>query len=339
MSTRVAINGFGRIGRWAFRAAYEREAGIEWVAINDIADDGALAHLFAHDSVYGPFPGTVSRRRRRSSTGTRSPSARGGSRRAALGRARHRCRRRGERPLPDPRRRGQHSPPAPEGRHLRPRTGADATIVLGVNFDDAYDPDMHDVDLERVVHDELPRAGRQGAARPRRHPARADDHGARVHRRPALLDMPHKDLRRARAAAVNLIPTTTGAAKAIGLVVPELAGQAERLRSPCADADGLARRPHDRGRARRRAPRRSTGPSRRRRPRPLAGILATARSRSSRPTSSGRRIRRSSTRPDAVVDGTKVKVGRWYDNEWGYANRLVELAERVLAPVPVGGRN
>ena len=150
-----------------------------------------------------------------------------------------------------------------------------------------------------------------------------------------LLDAPHKDYRRARAAACNLVPTTTGAAKALGLVVPELAGQAARLRGARArcrrDRSSTSR---SRSSTRRRW-RRSTRSSPRRADRgELEGILAY----SEEPLVSSDIVRSPYSSVfdaglTAVVDGTQVKVVAWYDNEWGYSNRLVDLAQRVVVPV------
>ena len=152
-----------------------------------------------------------------------------------------------------------------------------------------------------------------------------------------LLDGPHKDLRRARAAGINVVPTSTGAAKALGLVIPELAGKLngfamrvpiptgslvdltiEAARATCAEEVNTAF-----------AERAAFGP--------MAGILLY----SEEPLVSADIVGSpASAIFDAplttVVDGTQVKVLAWYDNEWGYANRLVELAERVLVPVPAG---
>jgi glyceraldehyde 3-phosphate dehydrogenase len=211
----------------------------------------------------------------------------------------------------------------------------DTTVVLGVNFDAAYDEARHDVisnascttnclaPLAKVLHEEL--GIRHGAM-------------TTVHAYPAdqrLLDLPHKDFRRARAAACNLVPTTTGAAKAVGLVLPELQGrlQGYAVRVPvptgslvdltvevarpttALEVNELVRARADQG--------------------ALAGILRY----SEEPLVSSDIVRSPySSIFDAglteVVDGTQVKVVAWYDNEWGYANRLVDLAQRVLVAVP-----
>ena len=180
-----------------------------------------------------------------------------------------------------------------------PAKDPDVTVALGVNFDEVYDPEAHRIisnascttnclaPVAKVLH--------EGA----RHPARADDDRARVHGRPVLLDGPHKDYRRARAAACNLVPTTTGAAKALGLVVPELAGKlhgyAVRVPVPTGSLVDLTvevERPTtvDGGQRDLRAAAPTAASSRASSP--------TARSRSSRPTSSSRRTRRSSTAAD-----------------------------------------
>ena len=191
MPTRVAINGFGRIGRAVLRIAHEREADIEIVAVNDITDVATLAHLLARDSVYGRFPGAGHRPRRRARR--RRPRDRrvhrAATRRPPVGRPRRRRRDRGDRPLPHPGRR-----PAPprrgraQGHPLGARQGRRAGRrerrprgELPRGLRPGAPPHHH----QRVLHDQLPGAGGQGAARDGRHPARPDDHHPRVHGRPA----------------------------------------------------------------------------------------------------------------------------------------------------------
>ena len=207
---------------------------------------------------------------------------------------------------------------------------------LGVNFDDGYDPEQHDVisnascttnclaPVAKVLHETV---GIRHGVMTTVHAYTGDQQ---------LLDAPHKDLRRARAAAVNLVPTSTGAAKAIGLVIPELAGKlhgfAVRVPMPTGSIVDLtieAERPTTvdeiNAAFRERADRGA-----------LEGILAY----SEEPLVSSDIVKSPySSIFDAplttVVDGTQVKVVAWYDNEWGYSNRLVELAEHVLAAVHV----
>jgi glyceraldehyde 3-phosphate dehydrogenase len=338
MTTRVAINGFGRVGRAAFRAAYERGAAIEWAGINDLADAATLAHLLRRDSVYGPFAGSVE--------ATDDALVVDGSRIPVLAESS---------PADLPwaelgaevvlEATGRFRARADAAGHLAagarkvlisaPGKDPDATVVLGVNFTSAYDPDRHDVvsnascttnclaPVARVLHDGI------GI----RHGLMTTIHAYTGDQR--LVDLPHKDLRRARAAATNIVPTSTGAARAIGLVIPELEGRllgfAARVPVPTGslvdltveaarettvdEVNALFAAHADRGE--------------------LAGILAY----SEEPLVSTDVIKSPySAVFDAglttVIGGTQVKVVAWYDNEWGYATRLVELAERVLAPVP-----
>ena len=338
MTTRVAINGFGRVGRAAFRSAYERGDDIAWAAINDLADATTLAYLLRHDSVYGPFPGDVETADGALVVdGVHIPVFSDASPAAlpwdelgvdvvleATGRFRARADAAGH--LAGGARKVLISAPAKD---------PDVTVVLGVNFPSAYDPERHDVvsnascttnclaPVARVLHDGI------GI----RHGLMTTIHAYTGDQR--LVDLPHKDLRRARAAAVNIVPTSTGAAKAIGLVIPELAGRllgfAARVPVPTGslvdltveverettaeEVNALFAERADRGE--------------------LAGILAY----SEEPLVSTDVIRSPySAVFDAglttVIGGTQVKVVGWYDNEWGYSTRLVELAQRVLAPVP-----
>jgi glyceraldehyde 3-phosphate dehydrogenase len=340
MAVRVAINGFGRTGRAAFRAAHEREADIEWVAINDVAEPEMLAQLLRRDTVYGAFPGKV--------------EVHGG----ALVVDGHRIECPG---VADPAElpwaelgvdvviesSGHFRAREDAAKHLEagaakvivsaPAKDPDVTVVLGVNFDAVYDADAHRIisnascttnclaPVAMVLHEAL------GI----RHGVMTTVHAYTSDQR--LLDAPHKDARRARAAAGNLIPTSTGAAKAIGVVIPELAGKMQGfavrvplLTGSLVDLTVEVERPTStdevnaivRGRA-------DTGE--------LAGILAY----DEEPLVSSDIVRSAySSIFDAgltmVVDGTQVKVVAWYDNEWGYSNRLVDLAQRVLAPVTVG---
>jgi len=334
MAVRVAVNGFGRTGRAAFRAAYESGADIEWVAINDVADLPMVAHLLRHDTVYGPFPGTVE-----AVDGTLivdgerivTPMERQPDRLpwAALdvdvvieSTGLFRKRIDAEKHLDAGARKVIVSAPAKE---------PDVTVALGVNFE-VYDPEQHHVisnascttnclaPVAKVLHDGL---GIRHGVMTTVHAYTGDQ---------MLLDGPHKDYRRARAAASNLVPTSTGAAKAIGLVIPELEGRlqgfavrvpvptgslvdltVETVRATCADeVNALFSERADRGE--------------------LEGILRY----SEEPLVSSDIVKSPySAIFDAplttVVDGTQVKVVAWYDNEWGYSNRLVELAARVAA--------
>jgi glyceraldehyde 3-phosphate dehydrogenase len=339
MTTRVAINGFGRTGRAAFRAAYERGADIEWVAINDVAEPAMLAQLLKHDSVYGPFDGKIE--------AVRDAIFVDGHRIAApseteperlpwhdLGvdvviesSGRFRARADAEKHLDAGARKVIVSAPAKD---------PDVTVVLGVNFDDVYDPDAHRVisnascttnclaPVAKVLHEGL---GIRHGLMTTVHAYTGDQ---------CLLDAPHKDYRRARAAACNLVPTTTGAAKALGLVVPELAGKlngyAVRVPVPTGslvdltveveratsieEVNDLVARYADCGR--------------------LDGILAY----SDEPLVSSDIVKSPYSAIfdaglTAVVDETQVKVVAWYDNEWGYSNRLVDLAQRVFVPAAV----
>jgi glyceraldehyde 3-phosphate dehydrogenase len=342
MPVRVAINGFGRIGRGVVRTAHERDADIEIVAVNDVAADAhALAVLLARDSVYGRFPAQVEhddehlyvdgRAIRVLSVGDPQdlPWEALGVDVAIEATGRFRTREQAVRHLAAGARKVIVSAP------MKGDEPADANIVLGVNFG-SYDPERHHVltnascttnclaPVAKVLHDSV-----------------GIDHGlmTTIHAYTAdqnLLDGPHKDLRRARAAALNLVPTSTGAAKAVGLVIPELAGRlhgfAIRVPVPTGSIVDLtvqASRSTSVAEVNEAFAAAAAGP--------MDGVLEY----SEDPIVSADIV---GSPASAVVDGaltnvmegTMVKVVAWYDNEWGYATRLVELAERVLAPVPAG---
>ncbi len=341
MSVRVAINGFGRVGRCALRAAHEHDLDLEVVAINDIGDPEMMAALLARDSVYGPFPGTV--------------ELVDGH---LLIDGEHEIRVLSER---DPsslpwgelgvdvviESTGQLRTRADAAKHLEagakkviisaPAKGdepADATLVLGVNFDTVYDPEVHTIvtnascttnclaPVAKVLSETV---GIKQGLMTTIHAYTADQN---------LLDGPHKDMRRARAAGINLVPTSTGAAKAVGLVLPALDGRlngfAVRVPVPTGSIVDLtfeAERATSAEEINAAVKDAAEGP--------LAGILAY----SEDPIVSSDIVKSSySAIFDApltsVIGGTQVKVVAWYDNEWGYSNRLVELAARMMAPVP-----
>lgn len=329
--TRVAINGFGRIGRNFYRAYLERRPGYEVVAVNDIGDPDTMAHLLAFDSVLGPLDERVQ---------TDDETIRVGERTLrALS-------------IPDPaalpwRELGVDVVVESTGRfekrekaqaHLGAGAGkvlisavandADVTLVLGVN-DDAYDPERHDVismascttncvtPMAKVLQDAF---GIERGYMTTVHAYTATQ---------ALLDGPHKDLRRARAAAINLIPTTTGATRALATVLPELQGKIDALaiRAPVPDGSIVdlvceLARPADREELNAAFAEAASAP-------PLEGILAY----SEQPLVSTDILRS----PYSCVFDSQLtmasdrlaKVFGWYDNEWGYSCRLVDLVDRL----------
>ena len=343
MPTRIAINGFGRIGRAVLRIAHEREADLEIVAVNDITDVPTLAHLLARDTVYGRFPAPVTARDGAIDVAGREVLAFSGQDPADLPWAdlgvdvvieatgRFRTRADAQRHLDAGARKVILSAPA------KGSEPADANVVLGVNFHEAYDPASHHIitNASCTTNCLAPVAKVLYETVGIRHGLMTTVHAYTADQR--LLDAPHKDLRRARAAAVNLVPTSTGAAKALGLVIPELAGRlngfAVRVPIPTGSLVDLTIEA-DRATS---AEEVNAAFAARAGAAPLAGIMAY----SEEPLVSSDIVGDPhSAIFDApmttVIDGTQVKVVAWYDNEWGYANRLVELAALVLAGVPVG---
>jgi glyceraldehyde 3-phosphate dehydrogenase len=334
MAVRVGINGFGRIGRNVFRAAYETGAGIEWLAVNDLVDPPTIAHLLKYDSNYGPFPGKVEA----TDTGLRVDG--------------HEIRVLAERdpaalPWEDMgaevviESTGLFTDRENASKHLEagaqkvvisaPATDPDATVVLGVNFDDAYDRERHQVisnascttnclaPLAKVLNDSI---GIKHGLMTTIHAYTADQR---------LQDMPHKDLRRARAAAINLIPASTGAAKAIGVVIPALNGKLHgfAVRAPVPTGsvvDLTVEMERETTVEEINAAMRSAADSG-----PLRGFLEyTDDSIVSTDIVKNPASSIFDSQLTAVMDGTMVKVVSWYDNEWGYSNRVVDLVQRLL---------
>ena len=338
MTVRVGINGFGRIGRQSLKAIIERAPGVEVVAVNDLVETSLNALLFKHDSTYGAYPGTVDH--------TADSLIIDGHEIKVL-------KEKDPAALPwgalgvdivlestgiftdADRARAHITAGAKKVVISAPAKGEDITIVLGVN-DDRYDPAIHHVisnascttnclaPAAKVVHDLV------GIERGLMNTIHSYTNDQRI------LDVAHKDPRRARAAGQNIVPTTTGAAKALALVIPDLKGRFDgfSLRVPTptvsvVDFTADVSRPttaeelNDAFRAA------AAGP--------MQGILGV----SDEPlvSSDFRGDSRSSiidAESTMVLGGTMVKVIAWYDNEWGYSCRCADLISLVAARLPVG---
>ncbi len=339
MAVKVGINGFGRIGRNVFRAAHAADADLEFVAVNDITDAETLAHLLKYDSAFGRFSAQVEVAdgaikvdgNEVKVLAERDPAALPWSdlgvevviESTGLFRARDEA-----------------------AKHLEagakkviitaPANEPDVTVALGVNFEEVYDPEVHDVisnascttnclaPVVKVMHETV---GIEHGLMTTIHAYTADQR---------LQDTPHKDLRRARAAAVNLIPTSTGAAKAVGLVLPELEGKLNGIsvRAPVITgsvvdlvcATSRETNAEEINEAMRTA---AEGP--------LEGILDyTEDPIVSTDVIGDPHSSVFDAEQTMVVGGRLVKTISWYDNEWGYSQRCVELAAKVLQPVAAG---
>jgi glyceraldehyde 3-phosphate dehydrogenase (phosphorylating) len=334
MPVKVGVNGFGRIGRNMFRAAFERNLDIDFVAVNDITDPATLAHLTRYDSTLGSFPADVEVVGDEIRTGDESFKVLAETDPAKL-------------PWGElgvdvvVESTGRFTARDDAAKHIQagakkvvisaPAKGPDVTVALGVNFDEAYDRDAHEVismascttgclaPLAKVLNDEI---GIEQGLMTTIHAYTSDQR---------LQDMPHRDLRRARAAAINLVPTSTGAAKALGLVVPELEGKLNGIsvRAPVPtgslvdlvcqvsretsveEVNRIFAKAADSDR--------------------YKGILAWV----DDPIVSTD-IKKSpyssifDSELTMVLNGTQVKVFAWYDNEWGYSCRLGELVGKLL---------
>jgi glyceraldehyde 3-phosphate dehydrogenase len=331
LSVKIGINGFGRIGRNFFRAALEKGSDLEIVAVNDLDSPAALAHLLKYDTVAGRLGATVSVE---------------GDSIIVNGKAIKVLAERNPAELPwgelgvdiVVESTGRFTKSVDARQHITagakkvvisaPATGDDvATLVLGVN-EGTYDPSTHDIisnascttnclaPLAKVFLDNF---GIERGFMTTVHAYTADQN---------LQDGPHSDLRRARAAAQNIIPTSTGAAKALGLVIPELVGKLDgyALRVPVitgsiTDLTIESSRPVTVDEINAAYKAAAEGP--------LKGILSYTEDE----------IVSSDIQGDAhssifdskltKVIGTQVKVASWYDNEWGYSNRLVDITEYV----------
>src|SRR3954451_25159974 len=334
MAVKVGINGFGRIGRNLFRAALEAGSDLEFVAVNDLVDAETIAHLLKYDTVLGRYPGEIEVSGDGITVDGKELRILNEKDPAAL-------------PWGDLgvevviESTGLFTKREAAQKHLdagakkviisAPATDPDITVVLGVNFDDAYDADQHHIisnascttnclaPVAKVLHETF---GIEKGLMTTIHAYTADQR---------LQDMPHKDLRRARAAAINLIPASTGAAKAVGLVLPDLKGKLTgfAVRAPVPTGSVVD----------------------------LTVLLARDTTkeeineafRSQADTGAFEGILRYSDDPivssdivksthssifdsplTEVLDGNFAKVVSWYDNECGYSNRCVELAQRVL---------
>jgi glyceraldehyde 3-phosphate dehydrogenase len=333
MAIKVGINGFGRIGRLLYRAAIERKAKIDFVAINDLADAKTNAHLLKYDSIHGRFPGTVTAEADKLIVNGKPLKVLAQKDPAAL-------------PWKDlgvymaVESTGLFTNREGASKHLAagakkvlisaPAENPDATFVLGVN-EKNYDPEKHNIlsnascttnclaPVSKVLVDNF---GLEKALMTTCHSYTNDQR---------IQDLVHKDPRRARAAALNIIPTSTGAAKAIGLVLPSCAGKMNgySLRVPTADVSivdltAVLSKEVTKEEINQAMKKAAEGP--------LKGILEYTED----PIVSSDVLHSTySAVFDAqltMVLGEKsnfVKIFAWYDNEWGFSNRMVELIELV----------
>ena len=333
MSVKIGINGFGRIGRNFFRAALAKGSDIEIVAVNDLTDNKSLAHLLKYDTITGRLDGTVEFDETQI---------------IVNGKAIKVFEERDPANLPWGElgvdivieSTGRFTKSADAAKHIAagakkvivsaPATGDDvATLVLGVN-EDSYDPAVHSIisnascttnclaPLAKVFMDNF---GIERGLMTTVHAYTADQN---------LQDGPHGDLRRARAAAANIIPTSTGAAKALGLVIPELVGKLDgyALRVPVitgsiTDLTLTASKSVTVEEINAAYKAAAEGP--------LKGILKYTEDDIVSSDIAGDPHSSIFDAGLTKVIGDQVKVASWYDNEWGYSNRLVDLVSHVGA--------
>ena len=331
MAVKVGINGFGRIGRNVVRAALHRD-DVEFVAVNDLTDTKTLAHLLKYDSVLGPLQEEIAHDADSITVAGRKLKVFAVKDPAELDWASV-----GAQIVVEST--GFFTDAKDASKHLKgsvkkviisaPAKNEDVTIVLGVN-DAAYDPAKHNIisnascttnclaPVVKVIHETF---GIEKGSMTTIHSYTNDQN---------VLDFPHKDLRRARAAALNMIPTSTGAAKAIGLVMPELKGKLDgySMRVPTPDVSAvdfvcILKKPATNEEVNAALKKAAEGP--------MKGILGYTED----PVVSTDLLHNdNSSIVDAqmtkVLDGNLLKVLAWYDNEWGYSMRVVDLIEFLV---------
>jgi glyceraldehyde 3-phosphate dehydrogenase len=333
MTVKIGVNGFGRIGRNFFRAAKQLDADLDFVAVNDITDAATLAHLLKYDSVLGTYPGDVA-------ASANGVSVDGDELRVLAERdpANLPWKELGAEIVVEST--GLFTDREKAAKHLEagaqkvvisaPAKGEDLTVVLGVN-DDMYDPATHHIisnascttncvaPMAKVLDDAF---GIEQGFMTTIHAYTNDQ---------SILDLPHKDLRRARAAAINIIPTSTGAAKAAALVLPHLKGKLDgmAMRVPVPDgsvtdlvatvrADVTKEQVNEAFRAAA-----TEGP--------LAGKVVYTEDPIVSSDIVGSPASCTFDALSTMVMGRTVKIIGWYDNEWGYSNRLVDLVRLVAS--------
>ncbi len=332
MSVRVGINGFGRIGRNVFRAAKAANADLEFVAVNDLTDAATLAQLTKYDSTLGRYPGSVEATGDGLKVDGQDIKVFAEKEPADIDWAAHDI----DVVIEST---GFFTDAEKAKAHLggsvkkvlisAPAKNEDVTLVLGVN-DDAYDKDKHHVvsNASCTTNCLAPFAKAVNDSVGIEHGLMTTIHAYTGDQR--LLDAPHSDLRRARSAAINLVPTNTGAAKAVGLVLPELNGKLNgfAIRAPVpvgsvVDLTITASRETSVEEVNAAVKAAADGP--------MKGILEYTED----PIVSTDIVGNPHSSVfdsglTAVIEGTMVKIVSWYDNEWGYSNRVVDLAGKLL---------
>ena len=333
MTVKIGVNGFGRIGRNFFRAAKQRGADLDFVAVNDITDAATLAHLLKYDSVLGTYNGEVG-------TFDKGITVDGDELKVLAERdpANLPWKELGAEIVIEST--GLFTDREKAAKHLEagaqkvvisaPAKGEDLTLVLGVN-DDLYDPATHHVisNASCTTNCVAPMAKVLDDAFGVEHGFMTTIHAYTNDQQ--ILDLPHKDLRRARAAAINIIPTSTGAAKAAGIVMPHLKGKLDgiSMRVPVPDGSvtdlvATVRSEVTKEQVNEAFKAAATEGS-------LAGKLVYTEDPIVSSDIVGTPASCTFDALSTMVMGDTVKIVGWYDNEWGYSNRLVDLVELVAS--------